>query len=458
MSDGADGFDGGHGSSGETAGSHDGFGVSDLDVGHGHGGYGTDPSDAGRSRGFFKKLSPETLMVGHSHCDPKGWNGDFTHVSVDINSGTQDDGVPVATYGSGDGHRNADEEQEFRRKVREALEDPRRRFYGAHVVCHGQLDVPKLFREAALAAGLIRICNRMSHFPSLDQTKYFLTDWSGAVNLAPMDEKFLTPLEITRRTGCRVPAGYYEGAIGCTRVWRQFWQVGKRRSVFPWNTELEVDRNAQTYLEVNITTWYYGQACDFETRLEMRIVSLPVYKFRPDDPKQGDWYWKHSSWKAHQAGCDKVLKALFVELQKAPPSELAKMRRHAIIDAARKKEQEEQEEQGKPGKDGIPTDKLPPADKPLPVPVDESEPRLPPVVKKFRADDEVEAAAGTHSGADLDSFFADLPEPKAQAAVKADSAAAAPAAAVSAEDCKDGGGQARVTVEVPLLSVEACRR
>ena len=94
----------------------------------------------------------------------------------------------------------------------------------------------------------------------------------------------------------------------------------------------------------------------------------------------------------------------------------------------------------------------------MPGPVDESEPHLPPVVKKFRADDEVEAAAGTHSGADLDSFFADLPEPKAQAAVKTEVAAAAPAAADSAEDCKDGGGQARVTVEVPLLSVEACRR
>ncbi len=457
----ADGFDGGHGGGGSAGGfgvsdadvGHGGFGVSDADVGGqgfgtsdadiGNDGTGVSDLDVGHGSGSpdgckncpeserVARVTQETLMKGHSHCDPNGWNGSFRHVSVDVNSGSINDGVPVATYG-GAGNGSAEAERKFREKVRQALTDPNRRYYGAHVVGHGPLEVPELFSRIASSEGLVRICNQIGNFSPVNEYKYHITDWTGAISLAPTEASLLSAKEQERRKGCRVPAGYYDGATGFTRIWRQYWQVGKRKSMMPWDGSVRLDREQRTYLEVSIITWYYGEALDFETRLDIRIVSLPVYRWFIGT-KIGAWYWREIPWRKHQQACDKVLARLFDALQKSTPSELARQRRCEILDRAKKQEPK------KP--------KLPPT-KPLPVPAEEPDkglppangktdgaepkprlpetpdtsglpPEMPPPKSKFPGDAELVSFAPGHSGVDIDSLFlsaADKDDPVAPGA------------------------------------------
>ena len=478
MSDGADlggSHDGGHG----------GFGVSDLDVGHGHGhGFGHG-QDGGHNHGGH--VTHEALMVAHSHCDPHGWSGSFSHVSVEVNGGAVHDGVPVAVYG-GKGHaKNPDSEQEFREKVRAALTDPNRRFYGAHVVGHGSIDVPQLFTRLAEKLGMLRICTVIGNFVPLNEVKYNLTDWDGAVSLAPITPGMallLTPRDVERRLGCRVPAGYYDGGTGTTRIWRQYWQIGKRDSILPWRRKRGYDREQSTYIEVRAITWFYGEAMDYETRLEMRIISLPIWKTRPG-LRVGDWWYRSTPWRNHQKACDKILADMFVELQKTQPSDLAKIRRCRIT------------EQHKHDRDGGPEkDKLPPANKPLPTgetaeggrpPVDKGEVQsADPAAHPKKPNDEgpllegiAEGFAGGHSGLDIDDMLGGAPAGEdAAAAKKPDGAPAgdpdvAQVDGTNVDDAKKvartalrgGADPTTVTaanaaltekVEVSLLSPEAC--
>lgn len=463
MSDGADlggGHDGGHG----------GFGVSDLDVGHGHGhGFGHG-QDGGHNHGGH--VTHEALMVAHSHCDPHGWSGSFSHVSVEVNGGAVHDGVPVAVYGGKGPAQDPETEREFREKVRAALSDPNRRFYGAHVVGHGSIDVPALFSKVATKLGMLRICTVIGNFVPLNDNKYNLTDWDGGISLAPITPEMaltLTPRDVERRLGCRVPAGYYDGATGTTRVWRQYWQLGKRDSLLPWRRQRGYDRNQSTYIEVRVITWFYGEALDYETRLEMRIISLPIWKTRPG-LRTGDWWYRETPWRNHQKACDKILTDLFTELKKTSPSELAKIRRCRITD------EHKHDRDG-----GAEKDKLPPANKPLPKgeaaggteggrpPVEAGEVQSadPAANPKKPADPDpllegiAEGYMGGHSGLDIDELLTSDAKDVARSALRGGgdtaTAADAPAANTTAPaPAATAPAAQKETVEVNLLSPEAC--
>ncbi|HNB14356.1 MAG TPA: hypothetical protein PLC15_03200 [Candidatus Obscuribacter sp.] len=502
----ADGFDGGHGGGGSAGGfgvsdadvGHGGFGVSDADVGGqgfgtsdadiGDNGPGVSDLDVGHGHGSadgckncpeserVARVTQETLMKGHSHCDPNGWNGSFRHVSVDVNSGSINDGVPVATYG-GAGNGSAEAERKFREKVRQALTDPNRRYYGAHVVGHGPLEVPELFSRIASSEGLVRICNQIGNFSPVNEYKHHITDWTGAISLAPTEAALLSPKEQERRKGCRVPAGYYDGANGFTRIWRQYWQVGKRKSMVPWDGSVKLDREQRTYLEVSIITWYYGEALDYETRLDIRIVSLPVYRWFIGT-KIGAWYWREIPWRKHQKACDKVLAQLFDALKKSTPSELARQRRCEILDRAKKQEPEkpklppttplpvpaEEPEKGLPPASGGKTDGKEPKPR-LPETPDSSglPPETPPPKSPFPGDAELISFAPGHSGADLDSLFlsaADKDEPAGQGASTEASTGEAAAASEAADGTVDKvvlttGEAAAVSTEVPAAEAAA---
>lgn len=325
-----DGHDGGVSGHGGMSGAHDGFGVSDLDIGHGHG-HGMGHTDGG-GHNHGGHVTSEAMMVAHSHCDHQGWAGSFNHLEIDVNGGFAHDGSPDAVYG---GAKSPEAEALFRENVRKALKDPQRRFYGAHVVGHGDLDVPAAFTAIAKELFMTRVCTVIGSFVPIDEIKRQLTDWNGAIPLVPIDAEMMTPRDIERRLGCRVPAGYYDGATGFTRVWRQYWQVGARKGFWPMLRRTVLDRNQKTYVEVKTITWFFAEAGDYETRFEMRIISLPVWKFDRAIKDTGRWYSRGGPWHRHQKTCDELLAKLFNVLKHHGPSDLIK-RRRAEIEARRK--------------------------------------------------------------------------------------------------------------------------
>jgi hypothetical protein len=330
-----DGHDGGVSGHGGMSGAHDGFGVSDLDIGHGHG-HGHGGHGAGHNGGgghhHGGHVTSEAMMVAHSHCDHQGWAGSFNHLEIDVNGGFGHDGSPDAVYG---GAKSPEAEALFRENVRKALKDPQRRFYGAHVVGHGDLDVPAAFITIAKELFMTRVCTVVGSFVPIDEIKRQLTDWNGAIPLVPIDAEMMTPRDIERRLGCRVPAGYYDGATGFTRTWRQYWQVGALEGFWPFVRRAVFDRGQKTYVEVKAITWFFAEAGDYETRFEMRIISLPVWRFDRAVKDAGRWYHRGKPWHSHQKTCDEILAKLFNVLKHHGPSDLIK-RRRAEIEARRK--------------------------------------------------------------------------------------------------------------------------
>lgn len=325
-----DGHDGGVSGHGGMSGAHDGFGVSDLDIGHGHG-QGIGHTDGGGDY-HGGHVTSEAMMVAHSHCDHEGWSGSFNHLEIDVNGGHGHDGSPDAVYGGG---KSPEAEALFRENVRKALKDPQRRFYGAHVVGHGDLDVPAAFTTIAKELFMTRVCTVVGSFVPIDEIKRQLTDWNGAIPLVPIDAEMMTPRDIERRLGCRVPAGYYDGATGFTRTWRQYWQVGALEGFWPFVRRAVFDRGQKTYVEVKAITWFFAEAGDYETRFEMRIISLPVWRFDRAIKDAGRWYHRGKPWHRHQKTCDELLTKLFNVLKHNGPSDLIK-RRRAEIEARRK--------------------------------------------------------------------------------------------------------------------------
>lgn len=258
---------------------------------------------------------------------------------------------PTATYGGAS--PESENEEIFRQKVRRALADPNRRYYGAHVVGHGGLNVPALFARAAKESGMIRICNAVGNFNPVDELRNELLDWNAAIGLVEDPDKPLTHTQKERLAVARVPAGFLKGGRGTTRIWKQYWQIGSRPGLWPFKGKPEYDRQKKTYVEVKIVTWFFSDIGDYETRFEMNIVSVPVWKpflrahrvgpfgipvyDEPVDPTQpqGRWYWKRLPWTEHQKACDKIIASLFDDLKKAPPCQQAKDRRIAIAQARR---------------------------------------------------------------------------------------------------------------------------
>lgn len=77
-------------------------------------------------------------------------------------------------------------------------------------------------------------------------------------------------------------AGWYEGATGHTRLWKDFYMVGKkplfgRRYADPAQLETGV------YLAIAGATWYYDQTMDFETRIALSVKCRT--KWNPDVPE-----------------------------------------------------------------------------------------------------------------------------------------------------------------------------
>ena len=309
---------GGHGGLGSDIGHSPGLANADLDVGHGHHGGHT----FGNHHGGFShdgKVTTEALMVAFSHSGAPSFSA-FGHAnsSVDAHSGMPDHGH-VGSWSTGDGVDSRTKtmlrnQEAFYKAVDAAKKDTMRRFYGVHVVSHGYLDVPRAFKEMALSLGAIRVCGTTGNFNPTDVSLNDLTDWS----------KFTPPY--SRK---RPPAGWYPKASGVTHVFRQYWQVGPKKQW--WRTPKGrpvYDRLMATYLEVNIVTWYFAAIGDYETRIDMKIVSLPIL----DTGYDKRWGFLATPLKRHQDLSQALETGLFDALKFAKPTEWARARRAKLVE------------------------------------------------------------------------------------------------------------------------------
>jgi len=310
------GHDGHGGHGGIDVGHSGGLSAGDLDVGHGH-------HDKGHNHGGFHhgghnhdgKVTVESLMVAHSHSGAPSF-GSFGHVhaSVDAHSGMPDHGH-LGGWSTGDGVDRKElrkRELAFLDKVEQAEKDPLRRNYGVHVVSHGYADLIRTFTELGTKLGAIRIDGTTGNFNGCDISLNELTDWS----------KYAPPF-----SRLKPPAGYYTKANGITHIWKQYWQVApktywynrpKGRRIF--------DRSQSTYLEVSIITWFFAAIGDYETRIDLKVVSLPVL-----DQRDKNWAIRGEPLKKHQQLCEGLVKGLFEALKYARPTDWARERRAKLV-------------------------------------------------------------------------------------------------------------------------------
>ncbi|MBP9091837.1 hypothetical protein KBI23_12505 [bacterium] len=140
-----------------------------------------------------------------------------------------------------------------------------------------------------------------------------LSDWS----------RFSPPYSRTS-----TPAGYYPEAAGLTRVFKQYWQVANKS---PWwnvmGGKAKFDRSKSTYVEVSIVTWFFADIGDYETRVDITVVSLPVL-----DQTDKVWARRRTPLVDHQLAAERVCHQLFEALKATPPSAYVLAKRSKIVD------------------------------------------------------------------------------------------------------------------------------
>lgn len=207
--------------------------------------------------------------------------------------------------------------------IKKAADDPKRRVFGIHVTNHGLIMLNSEFKEIAEKAGCVRIDTVTPNFYASDEMLPELADWNT----------WKPPF--TRR---RVPAGFYPNATGTTRVWKQYWQV-KHKDGGGWlledhgpkhNPKWRFDRFCNTVLEVTCVTWYYREACDYETRFSIRVMSTPYL-----DPHDKQWGYLKEPFERHQKMARSLAELMLHRLKACPPHPVAVKNRGEILKKAR---------------------------------------------------------------------------------------------------------------------------
>lgn len=322
----------GHGHGGHDFGGHDfghgpSAGFSGFSHGHSHGfGYGFHMFDG---HGHGGHVTTEALMVSHSHCH----SGGNMHVSSHVSNGHFDHGSidPIDGVDWVAERRQQEEKlRAYKQAIEKAKADPMRRYYGAHVLGHGYVDVQKLFANIAQRLGAHRFCNRVGNFSPVDLMPIGITDW----------DKYAPPF--SRR---RPPAGWYPGADGVTHVFKQYWQVARP---VPWWWPVKppsgFDRKENTYFEISLVTWFYGGVGDYETRLDINVVSIPVL-----DQFDKSWGYRGTPLSRHQKAAEGICKEIFAALKAAAPPDYVRARRDKVMKMIEDLARKEREGSGKPG-------------------------------------------------------------------------------------------------------------
>ena len=209
--------------------------------------------------------------------------------------------------------------------VKAMAADPRRRMYGVHVTNHGLIHLKDEFKRIAEACNCVRIDTVTPNFFASDDQLPELADWN--IWKPPFSRK-------------KVPAGYYPNATGYTRIWKQYWQV-KHPDPTWWeklfiqygpkhNPNWRFDRFCNTILEVTCVTWYFREACDYETRFHVRVISLPYL-----DPHDKRWGYLKEPFAKYQLAAKQLCEQVLRRLKACPPHPIAVQNRGEILKKTR---------------------------------------------------------------------------------------------------------------------------
>ncbi len=281
------GLDGGGGHGGGDHGlSHEG--------GHGHGGHhGNDSAHGGHA-------THEALMLAFSH-------GQSSHLSVVGShvSGAHAHSMQMVHLGLGRQDTKVGEQGKDESDPGEI------RTFVVHVSNHGQAAINGVIQSVARQCDMLRIDQMRPNYDSADIMKYEIADWTA----------FSEPYQHVN-----MPEGFYPGATGHTRILRQYWQVGKRPSLWAPKTAPVFDKLAMTFIEVTSITWRYFETGDYETKFILTVGSLPVW-----DETVGAWGYKREPFERHQRAAKKLCEKIFEYLANLEPSPAAKLFRAEML-------------------------------------------------------------------------------------------------------------------------------
>lgn len=194
------------------------------------------------------------------------------------------------------------------------------RGYICHVSRHGEIDTMSKVHAIATRYQLIRIDGKRPGFDSSNRFFPVILDyeaWRHAQEIA--DSR---PYDAATHGQRAKPNGWYPGATGSTSLVREYWQIGKRKSTFG---KLEFDETASTYLEVSVITWNFAEAGDFETKLEVRVISAPEWS-----PADNAWGYRSKPFEAHQRVAIAVYTKMMEQLVATKPGRAAEILRGAV--------------------------------------------------------------------------------------------------------------------------------
>lgn len=273
-----------------------------------------------RRRDFNRETVSDTLLLSFDHCDV--YDGGQSCLGggydlVDAVKGTFEDDVydPDGSTRPLDKRRLTPEQIEI---VKKMADDPRRRMFGIHVANHGLAFLEQDWKKIAEEAGCVRIDTVTPNFFASSELLPELADWN---NWRP---------PFTRR---RVPAGFYPDAHGTTTIWKQYWQVkhGQEGWLFEHegpkhNPNWRFDRFCNTVLEITCVTWYYREACDYETRFHIKVLSTPYL-----DPHDKQWGYLKKPFKRYKQVARQLCELMLRRLKACPPHPIAVKRRGEIL-------------------------------------------------------------------------------------------------------------------------------
>lgn len=194
------------------------------------------------------------------------------------------------------------------------------RGYISHISRHGRIDILSSLRAIAARYDLIQIDGRRPGLDVSNRLFYDILDFDAWTHAQELTEG--RPYDAATHGQRAHPNGWYPGATGNTSLIREYWQVGKRKRLFG---QPEFDDQAGTYLEVSVINWTFIESGDFETKLEVRVISAPEWDGNV-------WGYRGTPFLTHQRVAIKAFTAMMNLLIETKP-DAAGVALRAAVDA-----------------------------------------------------------------------------------------------------------------------------
>ena len=169
-----------------------------------------------------------------------------------------------------------------------------------HVESHGPCDVKGMFVEIASGLDLLAIDLYRPNLMAEDRHE------SGILPGDPWDEAQAKP--------STNPSGWYPGCTGRTRLWKEFWHLGKRDGWWIFKGPLKTNFRSMTSLEISCVTRSYVETGDCQTDLVIQVESLPFWS-----KYIRDWRFDDHWARLHRQVAEKVATRVLAYLQAHPP-------------------------------------------------------------------------------------------------------------------------------------------